>query len=80
MFGQSATGKPRLLQPELEPPLAFNTSHDRGYVLLGATRGQSPEVGVDLMQLPEDPLDVQMGISEQVRFRSTSVSHRMDKG
>ena len=54
------------LDPELSPPLAFNDSHDGSYVLLGIARGQDTVIGVDLMQLPTDPLPVQEGISEQV--------------
>ena len=50
----------------LKPPLAFNDSHDGALVLLGVVRGASPEIGVDLMQLPPGPLAVQEGISEQV--------------
>ena len=31
-------------------------------------------VGVDLMKLPDNPLDVQEGISEQVGFSATSLT------
>ncbi len=46
--------------------MAFNDSHDGDYVLLGIVRGEDAGIGVDLMQLSDNPLEVQEGISEQV--------------
>lgn len=66
-FGHSAEGKPSLVKPALDPPLHFNTSHDGRYVLLGVSRGVEAIVGADLMRYPDDPLEVQMSLTEQVR-------------
>ncbi|ORX37688.1 hypothetical protein BD324DRAFT_392012 [Kockovaella imperatae] len=65
-FGRQGKGKPMLVEPRLQPPLGFNTSHDGSFVLLGVTRGQSSQIGVDLMKIPDNPSDVQDGISEQL--------------
>lgn len=54
------------MEPALDPPTAFNTSHDGNYVLLGVTRGEGSDIGVDLMEYPSDAWEIQEGISDQV--------------
>ena len=50
----------------MNPSLAFNTSHEGSIVLLGVARGDEAEIGVDLMQIPDNPKEVLEGISDQV--------------
>jgi len=54
----------------LSPPVAFNISHDGPYVLFGV---DADEIGVDLMECPQDPLDLQEALSEQVRLGHTVI-------
>lgn len=50
--------------------MGFNTTHEGEYVLLAIGRG---EVGVDVMELPDDPDDLEEGISLQVSPRACFV-------
>ncbi|ORY34708.1 hypothetical protein BCR39DRAFT_556220 [Naematelia encephala] len=68
VFGRTGRGKPTVVWPDLDPKLAFNNSHEGKYVLLGISRGSTPETGVDVMELPSNPEDVEEGISLQLSF------------
>lgn len=60
-FGVAPRGKPYLLDPTAK--VGFNTTHEGEYVLLAVGDG---EVGVDVMDLPKDPQELEEGISFQV--------------
>ncbi|EJT52126.1 hypothetical protein A1Q1_06664 [Trichosporon asahii var. asahii CBS 2479] len=59
-FGVAPRGKPYLLDPTAK--VGFNTTHEGEYVLLAVGDG---EVGVDVMDLPKDPQELEEGISFQ---------------
>ncbi|GMK55740.1 hypothetical protein CspeluHIS016_0207960 [Cutaneotrichosporon spelunceum] len=60
-FAAGARGKPFLAEPE-GLNFDFNTSHEGSYVLLAVGR----EVGVDVMDLPADPDELEASISYQL--------------
>ena len=60
-FGVASRGKLYLLEPKAK--VAFNATHEGEYVLLAIGDG---EVGVDVMDLPKDPQELEEGISFQV--------------
>lgn len=64
-YAHRARGKPYLADPPV-PGLDFNTSHEGEYVLLAAVRGPGADVGVDVMDLPEDPEQLAASIDFQV--------------
>lgn len=64
-FGVASRGKPYLLEPRAK--VGFNTTHEGEYVLLAIGEG---EVGVDVMDLPKDPQELEEGISFQVSATS----------
>ena len=72
-------GKPVLATPSLDKPFAFNVSHEGHYTLLGVVQAAGGEIGVDIMEYPHNPAEVQEGISLQLttgeqRFLATVTS------
>lgn len=62
-YKAGARGKPFLSSPQIA--LDFNTSHEGAYVLLAVIHGEG-DVGVDVMDLPSDPDELEDSISYQV--------------
>jgi 4'-phosphopantetheinyl transferase len=52
--------------PLLSPPLDFNNSHEGPFVLLGVARGDTAELGVDVMLPPLDPVELQDSLDLQL--------------
>lgn len=55
-FNYSDMKKPKLVAPNIKPPIDFNFSHTKGAVLLGLSTDSA--VGVDVEQLREAPFDI----------------------
>ncbi|KAJ3981527.1 4'-phosphopantetheinyl transferase superfamily [Lentinula detonsa] len=54
-FAATEAGKPYITTPNINPPIAYNLSHDKGFVVMAFTDGKAhpPEysIGVDVMKV-----------------------------
>jgi 4'-phosphopantetheinyl transferase len=76
-FRLSATGKPELTTPAVEPPLRFNLSNTRGLVACAVMLGR--DIGVDVEALREPPRHVAETVFAPIELESINGAAETDR-
>ncbi|KII95785.1 hypothetical protein PLICRDRAFT_121316 [Plicaturopsis crispa FD-325 SS-3] len=80
-FGYTEAKKPYFTTPDIQPPIAFNVSHDNGLVAMAFAPGKhgapSYEIGVDVMKVRLPPREPFINFVRTVGDQLTAVEKRV---